>query len=289
VNDPNQSRAQVMSPERIDAHHHLWKYSREEYPWMLDGMDSIRRDFLVEDLKNAMREGSVDGTVTVQARQSLTETEWLLELADRHEFMRAVVGWVPLTDPAVGPVLERYVIHAKLRAVRHVIHDEPDDFYILRKDFNEGVGLLKQFGLRYDILIFDRHLPQTIEFVDRHPNQVFILDHIAKPKIRDRVLSPWRERIAQLARRENVYCKLSGLVTEANWSDWTEVELQPYIDAILESFGPHRVMFGSDWPVALVACSYGQWVRVVERAIAALSSSEQQSIFGATAKMAYGC
>jgi L-fuconolactonase len=280
--------AESTVPERIDAHHHLWRYSREEYSWIANSMEPIRRDFLIPELTQAMREGSINRVVTVQARQRLAETDWLLELASQHEFMRVVVGWLPLTDARIGSLLERYAAHPKLKGIRHLLQDESDDFYMLRKDFNDGIALLSQFGLRYDILIFERHLPQTITFVDRHPNQVFILDHIAKPRIKDHVLSPWRERIKELARRENVYCKLSGLVTEADWNHWTEADLKPYIETVLESFGPKRLMFGSDWPVALLACSYRKWVGIVQRAISALSPAEQESIFGATATVAYG-
>lgn len=277
-----------MDSERIDAHHHLWKYSAEDYPWMLEGMDAIRRDFLVHELKQVMQEARIDGVVTVQARQSLLETEWLLGLARDRSFMRGIVGWVPLIDRAVGFQLERFSANPKLKAVRHVLHDEPDDFYMLRDDFNRGVSLLPKFGLRYDLLIFERHLPQTIEFVDRHPRVTFIIDHVAKPRIKDRILSPWRENMQKLARRENVYCKLSGMVTEAGWQTWTEASLQPYIDIVLECFGAKRLMFGSDWPVALVACGYKKWADVVERAAAGLSPSEKESLFGGTAKQAYG-
>jgi L-fuconolactonase len=276
-----------MREERIDSHHHLWKYSLADYPWMGDGMDAIRHDFLVAELRRAMQEGGIDGVVTVQARQSVVETEWLLDLASHHDSMRGVVGWVPLIDAAVGSHLEKYAANPKLKAVRHVLHDESDDFYILRDDFNRGIARLTEFKLGYDILIFERHLPQTIEFVDRHPNQVFIVDHIAKPKIKDHLLSPWREGMRDLARRENVYCKLSGMVTEADWSSWTEDELHPFIETVLECFGPSRLMFGSDWPVALVACSYKRWIEVVERATKSLSPSEQNRLFGGTAKEAY--
>jgi L-fuconolactonase len=277
-----------MSAERIDAHHHLWKYCAEDYPWMLEGMDVIRRDFLVRELKQVMQQGRMDGVITVQARQSLLETEWLLSLARRRPFMRGVVGWVPMTDKAVGAHLERFGANPKLKAVRHVLHDEPDDFYMLRDDFNQGVALLKNSGLRYDILIFERHLPQTIKFVDRHPRLTFVVDHIAKPKIKDHILSPWRENMQELARRENVFCKLSGMVTEAGWQTWTEDILRPYFDIVLECFGPQRLMFGSDWPVVLVACGYKQWVEVVERLTSALSASERDCLFGETAKQAYG-
>jgi L-fuconolactonase len=276
-----------MREERIDSHHHLWKYSHTDYPWISEGMESIRQDFLIPELKQAMQAAKIDGVVTVQARQSLLETDWLLELASQHDFMRGVVGWVPLCDPAVESHLQKYWHNPRLKAVRHVLHDEPDDFYMLREDFNRGVSQLEDVGLRYDILIFERHLPQTIEFVDRHPTQIFILDHIAKPKIRSQVLSPWRERMRELARRENVYCKLSGMVTEAEWNTWTEKDLRPFIDAVLECFGPKRLMFGSDWPVSLLACAYEKWIEVVERSTASLSVPERDRLFGGTAKEAY--
>lgn len=275
-----------MPEERIDSHHHLWKYSSTDYPWISPGMESIRQDFLVPELTQVIQAAKIDGVVTVQARQSLSETDWLLDLAARHDVMRGVVGWLPLADPAIGSYLEKYC-HPKLKAVRHVLQDEPDDFYMLREDFNRGVAQLENVGLRYDILIFDRHLPQTIEFVDRHPTQIFILDHIAKPKIKSRVLSPWRERMRELARRENVYCKLSGLVTEADWNNWTENDLRPFINTVLECFGPTRLMFGSDWPVSLLACAYVKWLEVVERSTASLSVWERDRLFGGTAKEAY--
>jgi L-fuconolactonase len=276
-----------MREERIDSHHHLWQYSSADYPWISASMEPIRRDFLVPELMQVMQGTKIDGVVTVQARQSLSETDWLLDLAARNDFMRGVVGWVPLADPDVGSHLEKYWHYPKLKAVRHGLQDEPDDFYMLRENFNQGVSQLEDLGLSYDILIFERHLPQTIEFVDRHPTQIFVLDHIAKPKIKSQVLSPWRERMRELARRENVYCKLSGLVTEADWNTWTENDLRPFIDAVLECFGPKRLMFGSDWPVSLLACAYQKWVEVVERATASLSVSERDHLFGGTAKEAY--
>jgi L-fuconolactonase len=276
-----------MPEERIDSHHHLWKYSPADYPWISEDMKSIRQDFLIPELKQAMQIAKIDGVVTVQARQSLLETDWLLDLASQNDCIRAVVGWVPLTDPAVGSHLEKYWHYPKLKAVRHALQDEPDDFYMLREDFNRGVSQLEDVGFSYDILIFERHLPQTIEFVDRHPTQVFILDHIAKPKIKTQVLSPWRERMRELARRENVYCKMSGMVTEAEWNTWTDKDLHPFIDAVLECFGPKRLMFGSDWPVSLLACTYEKWIEVVERSTASLSSSERDRLFGGTAKEAY--
>jgi len=276
-----------MLDESIDAHHHLWKYSQEQYPWMLAGMENIRRDFLIPELHSVTREAGVTGTVAVQARQTIVETEWLLGLARDNELIRGVVGWVPLIDADVAKHLERFSGNRKLKGIRHVLHDESDDFYMLRDDFNRGISLLNDFGLRYDILIFERHLLQTIQFVDRHPKQLFIVDHIAKPRVKDRVRSSWEAEIAELARRDNVYCKLSGMATEADWKGWTESDLRPYFDTVLAAFGPDRLMFGSDWPVILVACSYKCWADTVRSWIAELSPAEQLSIMGGTAKMAY--
>src|SRR5262249_38235446 len=231
-----------------------------------------RRSFLPEDLERVMHHFGIEGTVAVQARQTLDETAWLLELARQHPLIRGVVGWVPLTEGAgVARHLERLSKNRKLRGIRHVIQDESDPRYILRDDFNQGVNTLPQFGLRYDILIFERHLPAAIEFVDRHPKQTFILDHIAKPRIKERILSPWDRNIRELATRPNVYCKLSGMLTEADPKHWTAEQMQPYIDVVLSAFGPRRLMYGSDWPVMLLAGDYVQWYGIVTNAISKLS------------------
>jgi L-fuconolactonase len=273
----------------IDAHHHLWKYSAAEYGWISPEMPAIRRDFLPGDLEKVMHHFGIDGTVAVQARQSLEETDWLLGLAAQHPIIRGVVGWAPLTEGAnVRRRLERYAGNRKLRGVRHVIQDEPDPRYILRPDFNAGVAALAEFNLRYDILIFERHLPAAIEFVDRHPKQTFILDHVAKPRIKEHILSPWDRNMRELAKRQNVYCKLSGMVTEADPKRWKPSDLQPYIDVALSAFGPKRLMYGSDWPVMLLAGDYVQWYDVVKHAIEKLSAAEQERILGGTAVEAYG-
>ncbi len=276
-----------MPEECIDAHHHLWKYSQEQYPWMLEGMEGIRRDFLLPELQNVTQAAGISGTIAVQARQTIEESKWLLDLAGSSDLIRGVVGWVPLVDNKVAISLEVLASDPKLKGVRHVLHDEPDDFYMLRDDFNRGVSLLKNFDLQYDILIFERHLSQTIQFVDRHPNQRFAVDHIAKPRIKDQLRSPWQELITELARRENVYCKISGMATEADWHHWTESDLRPYFDITLGAFGPKRLMFGSDWPVILVACDYKRWANTVRSWISELSASEQSFIMGGTAKLAY--
>jgi len=276
-----------MPNEFIDAHHHLWKYSQEQYPWMLAGMEGIRRDFLIPELQSATQEAGINGTVAVQARQTIEETKWLLDLARTNRLIRGVVGWVPLIGADAAAQLEALAADANLKGVRHVLHDESDDFYMLRDDFNRGVSRLKEFDLRYDVLIFERHLSQTIQFVDRHPNQLFVVDHMAKPRIKNQVRSPWQELIKQLGERENVYCKLSGMATEADWSHWIESDLRPYFDVALAAFGPKRLMFGSDWPVVLVACGYKRWVDTVRSWISELSTAEQLSIMSGTAKLVY--
>jgi L-fuconolactonase len=270
----------------IDSHHHFWRYSAAEYGWISDSMAALRRDFGPDDLRREIRAAGVDGVVSVQARQCTEETRWLLELADATDFIRGVVGWVPLVSDRVREDLERFAPHPKLRAVRHVLQGEADD-YALRDDFNRGVGLLKAFGLVYDILIFERQLPPAIQFVDKHPGQTFVLDHIAKPRIGDGVLSPWRENLRELARRPNAYCKLSGMVTEADHKAWTPGQLKLYAEAALDVFGPGRLMFGSDWPVCLAACPYSRWVSLVKGFIAALSPAEQARVLGGTAVEAY--
>ena len=272
----------------IDAHHHFWKYDPVEYGWIDDEMAVIRRDFLPPDLQRAIASAGVEKVVSVQARQTLEETRWLLELASRHDLIAGVVGWVPLVSPGVGDDLAELATNAKLRAVRHVLQGEADERYMLREDFNAGIRALAKHGLAYDILIFERHLPQTILFVDRHPEQVFIVDHIAKPRIAENVMSPWRENMRELAKRPNVCCKVSGMVTEADYRAWTPGQLRPYFDVVLESFGPRRLMFGSDWPVCLVACGYARWANLVREWIAPLSPFEQADIMSGSARRAYG-
>lgn len=270
----------------IDAHHHFWRYSTAEYGWIDDSMSRIARDFLPEDLQKVAATAGVDGVVTVQARQSLEETRWLLELANQAELIRGVVGWAPLADPNIGTVLDE-IAHQKLVALRHVVQDEPDDAFILGEAFNQGVSLLAAHNLAYDILIFERHLPQSIQFVDRHPNQRFVLDHLAKPKAAQCELEPWRSNLFELAKRENVVCKVSGLVTEADWSGWSSDSLRVYFDAALEAFGPSRLLFGSDWPVCLVACEYGCWKQTVTDWASGLSDDERRGLFGLNAQRAY--
>jgi L-fuconolactonase len=289
LNIPISGTVKIISvAHRIDSHQHFWIYSPEEYAWISSGMEALRRNFLPSDLAAEREQTGVQASVAVQARQTVQETEWLLQLADKAPSIAGVVGWVSLVDKGAPEQIERLAAHPRLRGLRHVLQDEADDHYILRPDFNAGVAALKPYSLVYDILIFEKHLPQTIEFVDRHPDQIFVLDHIAKPRIRDGSFTTWREQMQELARRPNVYCKVSGMVTEADWNRWTTAELQRYFDAVLDLFTPKRLMFGSDWPVLLVASSYGQWVQTLQDATAALSTTEQERVWGETAAEAYG-
>lgn len=272
----------------IDSHQHFWRYDPVAHHWLPDAMRTLRRDFLPEDLERETAAAGVGGTVSVQALQTLGETRFLLDLARSNPFILGVVGWVPLTDPGVAGILERLASEPALKGCRHVLQDEPDDDYMLRPDFNEGVRAVNAAGLAYDILIYERHLPQALRFVDRHPGQVFVLDHIGKPRIRDGSFAAWSGAIRDLACRQNVYCKVSGMATEADWGGWTEADLGPYLDTVLEAFGPPRLMFGSDWPMSLVAVGYGRWCELVRDFASRLGEAERDRILGGTAAEAYG-
>ena len=274
---------------RIDAHQHLWRYDPEDHAWITESMGVLRHDYLPGDLERNLRAEGLDGSVAVQASQTLAETEWLLDLASFHGSIRGVVGWAPLVDPAVEGVLERLASRPALRGLRHVLQDEPDDDYVLRPDFNRGIAALRRFGLVYDVLIFPRHLEKALRFVDRHPEQPFVVDHGAKPAIAAQAFDKaWARGIRALAQRPHVACKLSGLVTEVRDPDWSPALLEPYVNVLLEAFGPHRLMFGSDWPVCLLRSPYGEWVRTVEGLLGGLSDEEKTAVWGGTAGRIYG-
>jgi L-fuconolactonase len=273
--------------DRIDAHHHLWRYRAADYPWIGENMGALKRDFLPADLAPELAGGGISGTVVVQACQSLEETEWLLSVAKDSKFIRGVVGWAPIASPTFPECLEHFRAHASLKGVRHIIQDEPDPHFMQREDFHRGISALADTGLVYDLLVFEKQLPSALEFVDRHPRQIFVLDHIGKPRIKDALIEPWRRNIFEMARRENVYCKLSGMVTEADWSSWSIEKLGHYFDAVLEAFGPSRLMAGSDWPVCLLASSYGAWFETLDKLTVSLSESERELIFRAVAAGVY--
>ena len=260
----------------IDSHRHFWHYTDAEFGWIED--DCLRRDFLPMDC------GGMDPCVAVEARQCVEETEWLLDLAARHDFIKGVVGWLPIAADDFAETLESFFAaknaeDAKLVGLRHVVQDEPDDGFILRPDFVRGVRTLLAKGLAYDILVFERHLPNVLKFVDALPADArLVLDHFGKP----RDFAPWKRLVGELAQRENVYCKLSGLVTEVGKIDFT-----PYLVTALEAFGPARLMFGSDWPVVTAHMEYAEWRGVVDSFAARLSQGEHDALMGGNARRFY--
>ncbi len=274
---------------KIDSHHHLWAINDTDYVWMSEEHAAIRRDFLSADLEAVLDDSGIDGSVAVQARQMVGETEFLLAIADATPRIKAVVGWVPLGENGGEPWLEKFSAHPKLRGVRHVVHDEPDDDFILRPDFNAGIRNLAKYRLLYDILIFWKHLPQTIEFVDMHPDQPFVVDHIAKPRIAaGNFDSEWAEGIRELAKREHVSCKVSGMLTEVRGETWDLDLLRPYFETVYEAFGPQRVMFGSDWPVCLLRSSHAGWTGICRNLTEPLAPAEQSAFWGGNAARIYG-
>jgi L-fuconolactonase len=273
---------------RVDAHQHFWLYNEQEYGWIGPEMAALRRDFLPEHLIPLQEALQIEGTVAVQARQTVDETRWLLQLAGQHPQIQGVVGWIDLCDPDVGQQLEALCAHGRLRGVRHVVQDEPDDRFLLRPDFTRGIGLLAAFGLTYDILIYPRHLPVACEFVAQFPEQWFVLDHIAKPPIAEGRLQPWAEGIRRLAEQPRVYCKASGMVTEAAWDRWTAADFRPYLDVVVGAFGTERIMLGSDWPVCTVAGSYAEVMGLAYDYLAQFSAAEQAAMAGGNAARFYG-
>ena len=274
---------------KIDSHQHYWHFNTADYGWMGENMSVIKRDFLPTDLLPELKSIDFDGSVAVQARQSLEETNWLLQLADEHPHIKGVVGWLNLQSEHAEEQIAAFAKHPKAVGVRHVIHDEEDLDFMLRPAFIRGVQLLEKYDLAYDILIFPTHLANTIEFVKQFSDkQTFVIDHIAKPLIKDGIVSPWKEDIVALAKFPNVYCKLSGMVTEADWNTWKPENIRPYLDVIVEAFGPERILIGSDWPVCLVAGKYSEVMQVVIDYISTFTEKEQALMLGENAAKAYG-
>ena len=268
---------------RIDAHLHFWRYNASEYSWIDDSMAVLRRDFLPEDAAGEMRAAGIDACVVVQTRQTLEETRWLLALARQHPFIAGVVGWVDLRATDLDAHLEALTMHPKLVGIRHIVQAEPDDF-LLGDTFRRGVARLARHGLAYDILVYARQLRAAIEFAGALPDQRLVLDHLGKPDIRTGAFDGWRRDLDRLAALPNVCAKLSGLVTEADWRHWTVEDLHRYINAALDSFGPERLMIGSDWPVCTVAGEYRDVLDVVRTAIAGRPQAERDAVLGGTAQ-----
>ena len=283
---------EARSAVHIDAHQHFWRYSPETYGWIDDSMSAVKRDFLPADLEPLLRDAGFDGCVAVQAQQDAAETAWLLSLADAHPFVRGVVGWVDLRSPDVDRELERAATHPRLRGVRHIVQSEPDGF-MSDPAFRRGIGALERVGLVYDVLIYERQLAEAGDLVRAFPRQRFVVDHIAKPDIRAHTAGTatadaWRAGIRALASSDNVWCKLSGMVTEADWSSWEPPDFAPYLDTVLDAFGPDRCMIGSDWPVCTVAGTYANVTSIVRDYAARLSAANRDAILGAWPAGFYG-
>lgn len=263
----------------IDAHHHLWKFKERDFGWMNDSMGKLKRDYLLTDLEKALPADLVSGTVAVQARQVLEETSWLLELAEKDNIIIGVVGWLDLRSEDLESQLEKYGDHPMLVGARHVIHDEVDDDFMLQPDFIQGIEMLGKYDLAYDLLLFPRHLKFASRLVSMFPEQRFVLDHISKPAIRSGVLHPWKEDIENLARHRNVWCKISGMVTEADPSAWVYEDFVPYLDVVCEAFGSQRIMIGSDWPVCKLAADYKEVMKIPLEFFKKHSIAERSCIF----------
>ena len=255
---------------------------------MTDKMDVLRRDCLPDELAPQLQGIQFDGTIAVQARQMTEETDWLLRLSDGHDWIKGVVGWVDLRSARLRGQLERYAGHRKFVGVRHVVHDEPDDNFMLLPEFRRGIAQLREFDLTYDLLLFPRHLPVAVRLVREFPSQPFVLDHLAKPAIRDGQISPWKEELERLAEFPNVFCKLSGMVTEAKWKQWRPDDFHRYMDIVIEAFGAHRVMIGSDWPVCTLSGEYTSTMRIVIDYVQQFPPQAREDILGGACARFYG-
>jgi L-fuconolactonase len=272
---------------KIDSHQHFWIYNPIRDSWIDESMKVLRRNFLPEDLYPIIKEQNIDGTITVQADQSEDETNFLLKLADENDWIVGVVGWIDLTGNDIEQRLEHFSSQKKLKGFRHIVQAEPDSNFMLNEKFQNGISRLKHFNFAYDILVFPHQLPAAIKLSEKHPEQKFILDHIAKPFIKKNEIEPWASEIKELARNKNVFCKISGIVTEADHKNWKPEDIYPYLDVVFESFGYDRLLFGSDWPVCLLAGTYKQVINLIEEYTRNISSEDKEKIFGMNARLFY--
>ncbi|MES2006171.1 MAG: amidohydrolase family protein [Bacteroidota bacterium] len=266
----------------IDAHQHFWQYHPEKHSWINDAMNVIRKDFLPADLEPVLRQNQVSGCVAVQADQTEAETDFLVALANEHPFIKAVVGWVDLSSDNIQERLAYYQQQHIIKGFRHILQGEEPSF-MLQPAFLHGISLLQSFGFTYDVLIYPKHLAATLKLVKQFPNQLFVIDHIAKPDIKNGSITEWKAGMEALAEYPNVSCKISGMVTEADWKNWKKQDLFPYLDAVTNAFGTKRLMYGSDWPVCLVAASYAEMVSPVREYYARFSAAEQEAVFAGNA------
>ncbi|MFK5972390.1 MAG: amidohydrolase family protein [Flavobacteriaceae bacterium] len=271
----------------IDAHQHFWKYEPIKHGWIDESMTVIRQDFLPSDLQKIYETNGIDGCVAVQADQTIEETNFLLKLAEENNFIKGVVGWVDLGAENIDSVLNNYSSNKKMKGFRHIVQGEADHNFLLRPNFLRGISYLEKYGYVYDILIFPHQLGAVLEFVKKFPHQKFIIDHMAKPYVKDGFYDGWAILMAEIAKSENVFCKLSGMITEADYNSWTPAQIIPYMDLVMQTFGPKRILFGSDWPVCLVAGNYTEVKALVTDFIAGLNLAEQAAIMGENAMQFY--
>ena len=268
---------------KMDSHQHFWKYHPDKDSWITDDMKVIQRDFLPNELLPLLKESAVHGCIAVQADQSEAETEFLLQLAQENDFIKGVVGWVDLRSDNVEERLKHYSKYKKIKGFRHIVQAESQDDFLLRDDFCKGIAQLEKYNFTYDILIFPKHLPVAIEFVKQFPNQKFVINHLAKPNFKQIDFTQWEKGIREIASCPNVYCKVSGLVTEADWNNWKVEDFTYCLDVVTREFGMNRLMFGSDWPVSLLASNYQESIGIAQQYFAAFSKSDQEKFWGTNA------
>jgi L-fuconolactonase len=273
---------------KIDSHQHFWRYDAARDAWITESMAVLRRDFLPDHLAAELNANAIDASIAVQADQSENETMFLLDLAEKNKHIAGVVGWVDLLSPRLAERLEYFSHFSKLRGFRHIAQGEPDDRFLARENFVKGVAQLRAFDFTYDILIYPKQLPAAIDLAARLPEQRFVVDHVAKPEINSGKTAPWAAQVRELAQNKNVFCKLSGLVTEADWKHWNPDDFKPYLDVVFDAFGVERLMFGSDWPVCLLAATYGQVKQLIENYVTCYSEADKDKIFGGNAARFYG-
>jgi len=280
----------IAGGKTVDSHQHFWQVARFHYAWMSPEQKAIHRDFVPSDLRPVLDAAGIDQTVVVQAHQSVEETRWLLGLADEHPWIAGVVGWVDLTAPDVGDTLDELCQHPRLKGIRHIVHDEQDDRWVARPDVMRGLGEVARRGLTYDLLFRPQHLACARPIADRWPELKLVVDHIAKPPIKQGIREPWARDIAAVARIPGMHCKVSGMVTEADHTTWKPSDLEPYVAHVLDHFGAERLMFGSDWPVCLLAASYRRVVDALDECLRAngVGPTARARIFGANAARFYG-
>lgn len=271
----------------IDSHVHFWKYNKADYSWIDDSMKILQKNYLPEDIELTLKRNNVDGCIAVQAEPSELHTRFLAELANTHPLVKGVIGWADLQSPAAEKKLTELRAYPSIKGIRHIVQSEPDDF-LYNKAFRQGISLLQQFGYTYDLLIYPRQLKAALDFVGEFPDQVFILDHSAKPSIKGKEIEGWKKGMEDLAAHPNIYCKLSGLLTEARWKDWSAADFYPYLDVLFGTFGANRLLFGSDWPVMLLSGIYVQWKSLLEKYMEGMVEEQRDMVFGINAQKIYG-